>query len=1013
MLLVTQETVGLPDGVVMFLSPSFDSNGARRSSGLRSRAVGRIVLAAAALAAGSSAAAATLPTGFVETQMGAGIASPTAMALAPDGRIFVCEQGGRLRVIKNGALLSTPFLTLPVSFTGERGLLGVTFDPAFATNHYVYVYYTATTPTIHNRVSRFTASGDVAVSGSETVLLDLNPLSSATNHNGGALHFGRDGKLYIAVGENANSANAQTLGNLLGKMLRINKDGTIPSDNPFFGTATGTNRAIWALGLRNPFTFSVHRATGRMFINDVGQATWEEIDDGIGGSNYGWPITEGHTSDPRFRDPLYVYRHGTSPVACAITGGAFYDPTTGQFPPAYANTYFYADYCGGWIHRYDPASGAVSGFATGIASPVDLQVAADGSLYYLARAAEAVYRVRYTASQAPVITTPPGDVTVTVGKPTTFSVVVSGTAPLSYQWQRNGVSIAGATGRTYTLAATTLADDGARFRVLVSNTYGNATSTEATLVVTTNTAPVATITAPAHRTLYSAGETIRFAGIGSDAEDGTLPASAFTWVVEFHHDTHIHPFIPATGGITSGEFTIPTTGETSANVWYRIILTVRDSDGMTNTTFVDVVPRTVTMTFGTVPGGLQITLDGQPKTTPLSVTGVVGMSRTLGAVPQTVSGVAYDFASWSDGGAAEHSISTPAINKTYTATFQVRPASAGLGIVGTYYDNPDFTGTSVRRLDSNVLFDWGTGSPAPGIAADTFSVRWQAKVQARVTGAHTFYLRSDGGARLWVNGQLLIDHWTEHAAVEDSAVVDLAAGQKYPLRIEYYDGLGTGLAQLSWSAPGLAKQAVPMTSLFPFALLVTNSTSIGGDSAVKARLSGIGFEPLVQAAAASTSAQASGCAIVVISSSVVPEDVGTKFRNTLTPVVAWESSLYDDLGMTGPLPDTDLGTVLGRQLVIATPSHPIAAGLTGTVTVARMTTTFSWGTPAASAVTVARTTGTSPRTVIFGYEKGAPMVGLTAPGRRVGFYFENSTTSALTLDGWALFDAAVRWASGR
>src|SRR5690349_14729830 len=247
---------------------------------------------------------------------------------APDGRLFVCEQAGRLRVIKNGVLLSTPFLTVPVDASGERGLLGVAFDPSFSSNHFVYVYYTATSPAVHNRISRFTASGDVAAAGSEKVIFELDNLSSATNHNGGALAFGPDGKLYAAVGENANGANAQTLSNVLGKMLRINKDGTIPTDNPFFTTASGKNRAIWALGLRNPFTFAFDDASGLLFINDVGQDTWEEIDDGVAGANYGWPVTEGATSDPRFKSPRYAYDHSTG--ACAIAGGAFYSPLTNQ-----------------------------------------------------------------------------------------------------------------------------------------------------------------------------------------------------------------------------------------------------------------------------------------------------------------------------------------------------------------------------------------------------------------------------------------------------------------------------------------------------------------------------------------------------------------------------------------------------------------------------------------------------------------------------------------------------------
>src|SRR5688500_4801113 len=166
--------------------------------------------------------AATVPSGFTEALIASGLASPTAMQFAPDGRLFVAEQGGRLRVIKNGSLLPTPFVTLSVDSIGERGLLGVAFDPNFAANQFVYVYYTTSTTPRHNRVSRFTANGDVAVPGSETLILRLNDLSGATNHNGGALHFGLDGKLYVAVGENAAPSNAQTLANLLGKMLRIN-----------------------------------------------------------------------------------------------------------------------------------------------------------------------------------------------------------------------------------------------------------------------------------------------------------------------------------------------------------------------------------------------------------------------------------------------------------------------------------------------------------------------------------------------------------------------------------------------------------------------------------------------------------------------------------------------------------------------------------------------------------------------------------------------------------------------
>jgi glucose/arabinose dehydrogenase len=334
------------------------------------------------------AAGATLPPGFTESQFGGTVANmslPTAMAFAPDGRLFICTQEGSLRVIKNGLLLETPFLAVAVDSSGERGLLGVAVDPNFALNQYVYIYYTTATAPIHNRVSRFTANGDVAVPGSEFVLVELNNLSTATNHNGGAIHFGEDGKLYIAAGENANPANAQSLNNLLGKILRVNPDGSIPADNPFYAQTTGNNRAIWALGLRNPFTFGFQPGTGRMLINDVGQVAWEETNDGIAGGNYGWPSCEGICSppNPNYIDPIHSYSHdGTT---CAIVGGAFYNPEGRNFPNQYEGKYFFADLCAGWIRMLDPGSNTVSAFASGVSTPVDLQIGPDGALYYLQR----------------------------------------------------------------------------------------------------------------------------------------------------------------------------------------------------------------------------------------------------------------------------------------------------------------------------------------------------------------------------------------------------------------------------------------------------------------------------------------------------------------------------------------------------------------------------------------------------------------------------------------------------
>jgi len=504
------------------------------------------------LSAFTSAGAATLPTGFVETQI-SGLSNPTAMAIAPDGRIFVCLQGGQLRVIKNGALLPTPFVTLTVDATGERGLLGIAFDPNFATNNFLYLYYTVTSTPRHNRVSRFTANGDVVVAGSELPILDLENLS-ATNHNGGAIHFGPDGKLYVATGENAVPSNAQTLANRLGKILRINTDGSIPSDNPFFNTATGANRSIWALGLRNPFTFAFQPGTGRVFLNDVGQSAWEEINDGIAGSNYGWPTTEGPTSNPSFRAPLFSYNHTIGPTGgCAIAGGVFYNPTTNQFPATYTGRYFFADLCSGWIRVFNPADNTASAFASGISSPVDLKVASDGSLYYLARGSSAVFRVQYSAA-SPNITTHPANQTVLNGQPVTFNVAATGTAPLSYQWQRNQTNISGATSSSYTLPSASFADNGATFRCIVTNAFGNATSNEATL----------TVNAPPSITGHPSSQSVTQ---GQPATFGVTATGSTPLSYQWQRDQSNIP------NATSSSYTISSAGMTDNGAKFRCVVT--------------------------------------------------------------------------------------------------------------------------------------------------------------------------------------------------------------------------------------------------------------------------------------------------------------------------------------------------------------------------------------------------------------------------------------------------------
>jgi glucose/arabinose dehydrogenase len=378
----------------------------------------------------------TLLPGFSESTVIAGINAPTAMDFSPDGRLWVLEQGGQVKLVHNDGTTFTA-LQLLVDSTGERGLLGIAFDPNFTSNHFVYLYYTNPSAGAapwaageHNQMSRFTVNDINPLQPTftkEAPILDLNTLVGATNHNGGAIHFGGDGMLYVGVGDNTQTfigpdGNAyrvsQTLADLLGKELRMNvssfnsgmatRDDTtvghlIPANNPFVGQATGINQLIYALGLRNPFTLAVQPGTRRILINDVGETTWEEIDDGVAGANYGWSggNSDGFGHPPpsfapgTYHDPLLAYAHsGLASLAtgAAIVGGTFYDPATESFPSSYVGMYFYEDLSSGWIRYFNPSTpnsasspdGNSIAFATNTPGNLrDLTVDAAGNLYYL------------------------------------------------------------------------------------------------------------------------------------------------------------------------------------------------------------------------------------------------------------------------------------------------------------------------------------------------------------------------------------------------------------------------------------------------------------------------------------------------------------------------------------------------------------------------------------------------------------------------------------------------------
>lgn len=330
---------------------------------------------------------AEVPAGFTQQTVVRRLSGGTDMAFAPDGRLFVTLKSGVLRYRRTtGAVATLLDLSRKVDDSGERGLLGIAVDPRFATNHHLYLVYThratGTLPA-HNRLVRVTERNGRLAPGSERLLFRFNAVR-AGNHVGGSVHVGRDGKLYISHGENARAAEAQSLSNLLGKIVRLNRNGTIPTDNPFYARTTGRNRAIWVRGLRNPFKFAFDPGSSRGFVNDVGAQTWEEINRLVEGGNYGWPVHEGPENDPQYVPPVFAYRHGdTGSTGCSITGGEFYRPARRNFPIGYVGDYFFADLCNGWVRRYDPGTDRVTPFADGLGRPVDLEVSRRGALYVL------------------------------------------------------------------------------------------------------------------------------------------------------------------------------------------------------------------------------------------------------------------------------------------------------------------------------------------------------------------------------------------------------------------------------------------------------------------------------------------------------------------------------------------------------------------------------------------------------------------------------------------------------
>ena len=342
------------------------------------RAVAGLTLSlGCATGASSCGSEANLPqgTGARLTEIVSGLNFPLYLSAPPGdlSRLFIVEKGGVIRIVKNGALLPSPFLDISarVSTGSEQGLLGLAFDPDYASTGRFIVHYTDAAGDTQLSSFQLSSDPDVADPGSEAIILTAD--QPYDNHNGGQVLFGPDGFLYLGLGDGGSAGDpegrGQDLSDLLGSILRIDlrtsAPYTVPPDNPFVGVV-GASPEVWSYGLRNPWRFSFDRATGDLYIADVGQGNFEEVDislaaDGAGkGVNYGWNRMEGAhcyssgCSPSGLAQPALEYSHGEG---CSITGGYVY---RGSAVPALQGQYFFSDWCRGWVRSFRYSGGSAT-----------------------------------------------------------------------------------------------------------------------------------------------------------------------------------------------------------------------------------------------------------------------------------------------------------------------------------------------------------------------------------------------------------------------------------------------------------------------------------------------------------------------------------------------------------------------------------------------------------------------------------------------------------------------------
>jgi glucose/arabinose dehydrogenase/chitodextrinase len=533
------------------------------------------VIVLLAVLAAHPVAAADIPPGFQERAYVEGLVEPTGMAWGPSGELWIAGKRGHVWVFQGGS--RTLVGQLPVASRGEEGIEGIAVDPDYATNQFVWIYYTRSEPKPYRNVlSRYRHVGDQLVE--ERVVLQ-GPQVTDEVHNGGCLRFAEDKTLFVSVGDDNQPMRAQDKTNLRGKILHLNQDGTPHADNPFRNG--GGNPYIWAMGFRNPWRFNIQPGTGALFVGDVGKARFEEVDIAIRGGNFGWPLVEGPEPGgvPDVIYPIYSYPHPSVAQGAAITGGDHVRGTS--FPADYQGNYFFGDSTKGWIRRMvlGPANEvlSVSDWATKLPRVVDIQFGSSGALYYVAYDTGKVMEISYVggSNRQPVAaaTVDPDEGNAPLHVDFDASASSDGDGdPLSFLWDFGD----GTTATTAT-ATHTYPRGEWKARLTVNDGQGGRGRFGDVRIVSGNNRPRAEITAPANEARYQVGDRIRYAGKGVDPEEGTIPCSQFSWTVVLHHNDHTHPFLGPLQGACSGSFVTVNHGE--SGVFFEVRLTVSDRGG--------------------------------------------------------------------------------------------------------------------------------------------------------------------------------------------------------------------------------------------------------------------------------------------------------------------------------------------------------------------------------------------------------------------------------------------------